>query len=120
MYENSNFQTAAQSNYCQRLTLGVQEFHYFNFITCTDEELMDIIAKIDIVYQNKCENISLEVLKHPLLEEEIGKEHIGNTASKHLVQNSSLLGHLQKLSTFEVSFFFSEGKICKCKAQWKV
>ena len=71
---------------------------------------MDIIAKIDIVYQNKCENISLEVLKHPLLEEEIGKEHIGNTASKHLVQNSSLLGHLQKLGTFEVSYLFHSGR----------
>ena len=71
---------------------------------------MNIIAKIDIIYQNKCENISLEVLKHPLLEEEIGKEHIGNTASKHLVQNSSLLGHLQKLGTFEVSYLFHRGR----------
>jgi len=69
--------------------------------SATDEELMDIIAKIDIIYQNKCEKISLEILKHPLLEEELGKEHIGNAASKHLIQNSSLLGHLQKLSTFE-------------------
>ena len=90
-------------------------FYYFNFVTCTDEELMDIIAKIDIIYQNKCEKISLEILKHPLLEEELVKEHIGNAASKHLIQNSSLLGHLQKLSTFEVSFLFKE-KCCKYKA----
>ena len=82
----------------------MKNVYYFNVVTCTDEELMDIIDKIDIIHQNKCEKISLEVLKHPLLEEEIGKEHIGNTASKHLVQNSSLLGHLQKLGTFEVSF----------------
>ena len=88
----------------------MKNVYYFNFVTCTDEELMDIIAKIDIIYQNKCENISLEVLKHPLLEEEIGKEHIGNTASKHLVQNSSLLGHLQKLGTFEVSYLFHRGR----------
>ena len=67
---------------------------------------MDIISQIDKIYKNKCENITLENLKHPLLEEEIGKEHIGNAASKHLVQNSSLLGHLQKLGTFEVSLIF--------------
>jgi len=69
----------------------------------SDQELLDVIEKVDKIYQNQVKNIAFEVLKHPLIEEEIAKEHIGNAASKHLVQNSSLLGHLERLGTFEKS-----------------
>merc|ERR1719431_2025540 len=69
----------------------------------SDQELLDVIDRVDKMYKNQVKNIIFEVLKHPLIEEEIAKEHIGNSASKHLVQNSSLLGHLERLGTFEKS-----------------
>jgi len=69
--------------------------------TATDVELLDLIAKVDKIYNEQMKNMAFEILNHPLLEEEIKKEHIGAAASKHLVQNSSLLGHLEKLGSFE-------------------
>ena len=42
-----------------------------------------------------------QILKHPLVEKEIDQEHIGAAASKHLVQNSSLLQHLSQTGALE-------------------
>lgn len=68
----------------------------------SDDQLQSVIQRIEKIYSEEIEGkIPFEILKHPLIEEEIEKEHIGNSASKHLVQNSSLLGHLNKLNTFD-------------------
>jgi len=69
----------------------------------SDQELLDVIDKVEKMFKNTVKNIAFEVLNHNLIEEEICKEHIGNAASKHLVQNSSLLGHLERLGTFQKS-----------------
>lgn len=66
----------------------------------SDDQLLSVIQRIEKIYSQEIE-IPHEILKHPLIEEEIKKEHIGTSASKHLVQNSSLLGHLNKLNTFD-------------------
>ena len=68
----------------------------------TDEELLSMIKKINEIYENEVESmITKEYLKHPLVEAEIDQEHIGASASKHLVQNSSLLQHLSQIGALE-------------------
>ena len=63
-----------------------------------------MIKRINHIYENEVENmISKEYLKHTLVEQEIDQEHIGASASKHLVQNSSLLQHLSQTGAFEVN-----------------
>ena len=81
---------------------NIEETSGLKVSTATDEQLLKIISKIDAIYEAEIEEkIPLEVLKHPLIEEEIEKDHIGAAASKHLTQNSSLLGHLQSLGVFD-------------------
>ena len=69
----------------------------------SDEQLLDLIERLEKVY-DKIVKIQTEILKHQLIEDEIEQEHIGPSAAKHLVQNSSLLGHLEDLGTFKVIF----------------
>ena len=69
----------------------------------SDEQLLDLIERLEKVY-DKIVKIQTEILKHQLIEDELEQEHIGPSAAKHLVQNSSLLGHLEDLGTFKVIF----------------
>lgn len=71
--------------------------------TASDELLLDIIARLERIYTEDIAHVMpTEILKHPSVEEEIQQDHIGAAASKHLVQNSSLLGHLENIKAFEV------------------
>ena len=69
----------------------------------SDEQLLNVIERINNIYETEIEGtIHTEILKHEAIEKEMKQEHIGPAASKHLVQNSSLLGHLEQLRAFDV------------------
>ena len=70
----------------------------------SDEQLLNIISRVNKVYDEFVKDtITKEVLKHDLIETELKQDHIGPSASKHLVQNSSLLGHLEQMKALSVS-----------------
>ena len=71
----------------------------------SDEQLLNVIERLENVH-DKIVKIQTEILKHQLIEDEIEQEHIGPSAAKHLVQNSSLLGHLEVSGTFKVNLIF--------------
>ena len=71
--------------------------------SASDEDLLNVIEKVNRIYKELIEGtIKQEILTHSIIETEIQKEHIGSSASKHLIQNSSLLGHLEKEGVFQV------------------
>ena len=68
----------------------------------SDEVLLKMISRINDIYEKEIRPLLKEqILKHPLVEKEIDQEHIGAAASKHLVQNSSLLQHLSQTGALE-------------------
>lgn len=79
----------------------------------TDEQLLDLISRLNKVY-DECikDKINVEIFKHEIIENELKQDHVGPSASKHLVQNSSLLGHLEALNTFKVCLQFFDTVFC--------
>jgi len=72
----------------------------------SDEVLLDLISRVNMAHQKFLANlVKEEILKHNLIEEEMVKNasFYGPEVLKHLVQNSSLLGHLQKSNILKVN-----------------
>ena len=81
-----------------------EDFKGLTVSNSSDEDLLKMIEKINDVFEKEVNSlIKKEILKHPLVEEKIDQEHIGAAASKHLVQNSSLLQHLSQTGALEES-----------------
>jgi tRNA:m4X modification enzyme len=75
--------------------------------SASDDQLMDVISKVNAIYVKEVEKcISSEILNHPLIDEEINLPHVGPAASKHLVQNSSLLAHLNANGALTVRLIY--------------
>lgn len=76
----------------------------FTLASFGDARLSELISKVDEVYLSRAldEAVKEEHLKHPVVEEAIrGDPSLGPSALKHLVQNSSLLGHLRRCRLLE-------------------
>ena len=79
-----------------------EDFKGLTVSNSSDQDLLKMIGKINDIYEKEINSlIKKEILKHPLVEDKIVQEHIGAAASKHLVQNSSLLQHLSQTGALE-------------------
>jgi len=79
-----------------------EDFKGLTVSNSSDQDLVKMIGKINDIYEKAINSlIKKEILKHPLVEDKIVQEHIGAAASKHLVQNSSLLQHLSQTGALE-------------------
>jgi len=77
--------------------------------TVSDEKLINIIGQLMSTYKKYVEGqIKLEPLEHTVLEEELNKPEYGPSVLKHLIQNSSLLGQLDKSGLLENGNTFVE------------
>lgn len=75
----------------------------------TDEKLINIIGQLMTTYKKYVEGqIEMEPLEHTVLEEELNKPEYGPSVLKHLIQNSSLLGQLDKTGLLENGNTFVE------------
>jgi len=75
----------------------------------SDEKLINIIGEVMSTYKKYVEgNIVLEPLEHTAMEEELNKPEYGPSVLKHLIQNSSLLGQLDKSGLLENGNTFIE------------
>lgn len=75
----------------------------------TDEKLINIIGMLMSTYKKYVEGqIVLEPLEHTVLEEELNRPEYGPNVLKHLIQNSSLLGQLDKSGLLENGNTFVE------------
>jgi len=75
----------------------------------SDEKLINIIGELMATYKKYVEgNIVLEPLEHTAMEEELNKPEYGPSVLKHLIQNSSLLGQLDKSGLLENGNTFIE------------
>lgn len=75
--------------------------------TVEDEVLIDLIQKIEEVYSEIppcCESI----LSHSVLDENFSEEAYGVNTKKHLLQNSSLLKHIEENGLIEDNMIFVE------------
>ena len=76
--------------------------------TISDEKLLEVIGKVNRVYESEkvADHFEELILDHPVLIEEMkNSPHFGPGVLKHLKQNSSLLGHLQKEDLLTVCNF---------------
>jgi len=63
----------------------------------SDEKLINIIGQLMATYKRFVEGkIEMEPLEHTAMEDELNKPEYGPSVLKHLIQNSSLLGQLDK------------------------
>jgi len=77
--------------------------------TVSDEKLINIIGQLMSTYKKFVEGqIKDEHLEHTVLEEELNKPEYGPSVLKHLIQNSSLLGQLDKSGLLENGNTFVE------------
>jgi len=77
--------------------------------TVSDEKLINIIGQLMSTYKKYVEGqIEMEPLEHTVLEEELNKPEYGPSVLKHLIQNSSLLGQLDKSGLLENGNTFVE------------
>jgi len=75
----------------------------------SDEKLINIIGQLMSTYKKYVEGqIENEPLEHSVIEEELNKPEYGPSVLKHLIQNSSLIGHLDKSSLLENGNTFVE------------
>ncbi|XP_066589491.1 tRNA:m(4)X modification enzyme TRM13 homolog [Prorops nasuta] len=87
-----------------------------------DKSLVNtIINKINIAYE-KLPEVTNAILQHKVLNNEINKEIYGKNAVKHLLQNSSLLAHLEQAGlirdkTCFIEFGAGRGKLTYWLAQ---
>lgn len=88
-----------QEDQTQLLTIG----------SVSDEQLLRVIEQVDTAYDLVAKDkIQTLILDHEALEEEMKTPNFGPAALKHLKQNASLLGHLQRAQLLQV---------CPCLAQ---
>lgn len=75
----------------------------------SDEKLINIIGQLMSTYKKFVEGkIIMESLEHTAMEEELNKPEYGPSVLKHLIQNSSLLGQLDKSGLLENGNTFIE------------
>jgi len=75
----------------------------------SDEKLINIIGHLMATYKRFVDgNIVMETLEHTAMEEELNKPEYGPSVLKHLIQNSSLLGQLDKSGLMENGNTFIE------------
>jgi len=75
----------------------------------SDEKLINIIGQLMATYKKCVEGqIEMEPLEHTVLEDELSKPEYGPSVLKHLIQNSSLLGQLDKTGLLENGNTFVE------------
>jgi len=77
--------------------------------TASDEKLINIIGQLMATYKRYVEGkIVIEPLEHSAMEEELNNQEYGPSVLKHLIQNSSLLGQLDKSGLLENGNTFIE------------
>ncbi|KAK0176982.1 hypothetical protein PV328_001079 [Microctonus aethiopoides] len=69
--------------------------------------LASIIKKVEISY-DKLPVVKELILQHDILDEEINNPDYGNNTKKHLIQNSSLLAHLERAKLIQENTCFIE------------
>lgn len=75
----------------------------------SDEKLINIIGMLMATYKKFCEGeIPMEPLEHSVIEEELNKPEYGPSVLKHLIQNSSMIGHMDKSGLLENGNTFVE------------
>ncbi|ELT93271.1 hypothetical protein CAPTEDRAFT_211974 [Capitella teleta] len=72
------------------------------------EELLELINKIKSVHEETIKELRSEVLFHPALKEEAEKPTNGLQAQKHIQQQASLVGHMEKQNLLKSNSIFIE------------
>lgn len=68
----------------------------------SDEKLINIIGQLMATYKRYVDGeIPMESLDHPCMEDELGDPTYGPGLLKHLIQNSSLLGQMEKVGLLD-------------------
>lgn len=84
------------------------------------QAIENLIKRVEIAYTNISEDIEVSVLTHPILNHEISDDRNGPSALKHLIQQSSILGHMEShnlLGSNSCYLEFGAGRgtcICTC------
>jgi len=88
---------------------GPIKFDRLTIADASDEKLINIIGQLMATYKKFVDgNIVMEHLEHSAMEEELNKLEYGPSVLKHLFQNSSLLGQLDKSGLLENGNTFIE------------
>jgi len=88
---------------------GPIKFDRLTIADATDEKLINIIGQLMSTYKKFVDgNIIMEHLEHSTMEEELNNMKYGPSVLKHLFQNSSLLGQLDKSGLLENGNTFIE------------
>ncbi|XP_031563775.1 tRNA:m(4)X modification enzyme TRM13 homolog [Actinia tenebrosa] len=80
------------------------------------EKVQEIIDKVKTANKEHCPKIKEEILSHTVFKDELDNDDYGISALKHLKQQASLVGHLQKLNllnsdTVYLEFGAGRGKL---------
>lgn len=78
------------------------------FADLSTDELTLLMQKIESVYNSHIPTVEREILKHAVLSEELNNSSYGPNKMKHLLQNSSLLGHAKKSGLLQGNTVFIE------------
>lgn len=88
---------------------GPIKFNRLSIAEASDEKLINIIGQLMATYKKFVDgNIMMEHLEHSAMEDELNKLEYGPSVLKHLFQNSSLLGQLDKSGLLENGNTFVE------------
>ncbi|CAB3368246.1 Hypothetical predicted protein [Cloeon dipterum] len=74
----------------------------------SDEALLDLISRVEKIYEEINVKIKEQILEHPTLAEEIRRPDLGAPALKHLKQNSSLIGIMESKNLIKNDTCFVE------------
>ncbi|KAK3612674.1 hypothetical protein CHS0354_042200 [Potamilus streckersoni] len=65
-------------------------------LTVSTEELQELVAKVNRLFEEHIGDIPTEILSHESLNEEINNPSLGLPALRHRKQQASLIGHMEK------------------------
>ncbi|KXJ16130.1 tRNA:m(4)X modification enzyme TRM13 homolog [Exaiptasia diaphana] len=80
------------------------------------QTVKELINRVKYIHQDNCPEIKESILSHSIFNDELSKSEYGTSALKHLKQQASLIGHLQKLDllksdTVYLEFGAGKGKL---------
>ncbi|XP_038554793.1 tRNA:m(4)X modification enzyme TRM13 homolog [Micropterus salmoides] len=76
---------------------GEQTLQQVSLAACSRAQLETLVDKLKAAVAGLCCDVEDRVLSHPVLQEELNNPKNGDSAHKHLKQQSSILGHLEAL-----------------------
>ncbi|XP_026202065.1 tRNA:m(4)X modification enzyme TRM13 homolog [Anabas testudineus] len=87
--------------YVENINAGAADreetLHQVSLCECSRTQLESLVDKLKTAFTGLQCNVQDRILSHPVLQEELINPNNGDSAYKHLKQQSSILGHLEEL-----------------------